>query len=215
MPSSSTSIAPAPTLPPQITRPGGSRQLILGSTSVYRRELLQRLRLAFDVAAPDVDETPLAGEAPPALALRLALAKARAVAARFPQAVVIGSDQVADLAGTPLGKPGDHARATRQLRTMRGKTVVFQTALAVVCLETGFEQVDLAAVKVRFRDLTDAEIEAYLQAEQPYDCAGSAKSEGLGIALLEAIESDDPTALVGLPLIRTCRMIRAAGIVVL
>ena len=198
-----------------MAQPGGPRQLILGSTSVYRRELMHRLRLAFDVAAPDVDETPLAGEAPPALALRLALAKARAVAARFPQAVVIGSDQVADLAGTPLGKPGDHARATRQLRTMRGKTVVFQTALAVVCLETGFEQVDLAAVKVRFRDLTDAEIEAYLQAEKPYDCAGSAKSEGLGIALLEAIESDDPTALVGLPLIRTCRMIRAAGIAVL
>jgi septum formation protein len=128
---------------------------------------------------------------------------------------VIGSDQVADLDGEPLGKPGDHARATAQLRRMRGKTVVFQTALAVVCLESGFEQLDLAPVRVKFRDLSDAEIEAYLQAEKPYDCAGSAKSEGLGIALLESIDSDDPTALVGLPLIRTCRMIRAAGIQVL
>ena len=194
------------------------RRLVLGSTSVYRRELLQRLRLPFEVASPEVDETPLPGptpETPRNLALRLALAKARAVAARFPQAVVIGSDQVADLDGTPLGKPGDHARATAQLRAMRGKTVVFQTALAVVCLETGFEQVDIAAVNVRFRELADTEIEAYLRAEQPYDCAGSAKSEGLGITLLEAIDSDDPTALVGLPLIRTCRMIRAAGIVVL
>ena len=201
---------------PPTASPG--RQLVLGSTSVYRRELLQRLRLPFDVAAPEVDETPLtepSAETPRNLALRLALAKAHAVATRFPQAVVIGSDQVADLDGKPLGKPGDHARATTQLRAMRGQTVIFQTALAVVCHETGFEQVDLAAVKVRFRNLTDAEIEAYLRAEQPYDCAGSAKSEGLGIALLESIDSDDPTALVGLPLIRTCRMIRAAGIVLL
>ena len=128
---------------------------------------------------------------------------------------MIGSDQVADLNGQALGKPGDHARATLQLRAMRGKTVVFQTALAVVCQETGFEQADVAAVKVRFRNLSDTEIEAYLQAEQPYDCAGSAKSEGLGIALLEAIDNDDPTALVGLPLIRTCQMIRAAGISIL
>ncbi len=209
--------APATTAQPGST-PTAQRQLVLGSTSAYRRELLQRLRLPFVVASPEVDETPLAGplpEAPRALALRLALAKARAVAARYPQAVVIGSDQVADLDGTPLGKPGDHTRATLQLRAMRGKTVVFQTALAVVCLETGFERVDLAAVKVQFRDLSDAEIEAYLQAEQPYDCAGSAKSEGLGIALLDAIDSDDPTALIGLPLIRTCQMIRAAGIAVL
>ncbi|MBP6404718.1 MAG: Maf family nucleotide pyrophosphatase [Proteobacteria bacterium] len=191
------------------------RTLILGSTSRYRHELLSRLRLPFEVASPDVDETPHAGEAPRALALRLALAKARAVAARFPQAVVIGSDQVADLAGQALGKPGDHARATAQLRSMRGQTVVFQTAVAVACLDSGFEEVDIAAVQVRFRDLDDAEIEAYLQAEQPYDCAGSAKSEGLGIALLASIENDDPTALVGLPLIRTCRMIRAAGIQVL
>ena len=188
------------------------RQLILGSTSPYRRELLARLRLPFDVVAPNVDETPLANELPRDLANRLALAKARAVAQLHPSAVVIGSDQVADLNGEPLGKPGNHARAVAQLQRMRGKTVVFQTALAVVCLESGFEQLDLAAVRVRFRDLTDADIEAYLQAEKPYDCAGSAKSEGLGIALLESIDSDDPTALVGLPLIRTCRMIRAAGI---
>ncbi len=191
------------------------RPLILGSTSRYRRELLSRLKLPFEVASPDVDETPLPGEAPRALALRLALAKAVAVATRFPSAVVIGSDQVADLAGEPLGKPGDHGRATQQLRRMRGQTVIFQTAVAVVCRETGFEQVDIAPVQVRFRDLTDAEIDAYLHAEQPYDCAGSAKSEGLGIALLDAINNDDPTALVGLPLIRTCRMIAAAGIRVL
>lgn len=192
-----------------------NRPLILGSTSRYRRELLSRLRLPFEVASPEVDETPRSGEPPRDLALRLALAKARAVAMRFPQAVVIGSDQVADLAGQALGKPGDHTRATAQLRSMRGRTVVFQTAVAVVCQQTGFEEVDIAAVEVRFRDLSDAEIEAYLQAEQPYDCAGSAKSEGLGIALLASIQNDDPTALVGLPLIRTCRMIRAAGIQVL
>ena len=125
---------------------------------------------------------------------------------------MIGSDQVADLEGQPLGKPGTHARAVAQLQQMRGKTVVFQTAVAVVCLATGFETVDLAPVKVRFRDLSDAEIETYLQVETPYDCAGSAKSEGLGIALIESIENDDPTALVGLPLIRTCRMLQAAGI---
>lgn len=189
------------------------RPLVLGSTSRYRRELLQRLALPFEVAAPEVDETPLPGEAPRALALRLALAKARAVAQQHPEAVVIGSDQVADLAGEPLGKPGQHERAVQQLRKMRGQTVVFQTAVAVACAATGFEQMDLAPVEVRFRELTDAEIERYLRAEQPYDCAGSAKSEGLGIALLDAIHSDDPTALIGLPLIRTCRMLRAAGLV--
>jgi len=191
------------------------RRLILGSTSPYRREILARLRVAFEVAAPDVDETPQPAERPMQLACRLAMAKARSVAAQFPDCVVIGSDQVADLDGQPLGKPGDHARATAQLRKMSGRTVIFQTAVAVVCQDSGFAQLDLAPVKVRFRDLTDAEIETYLQAETPYDCAGSAKSEGLGIALLESIENDDPTALVGLPLIRTCRMIRAAGVKVL
>jgi septum formation protein len=189
-----------------------SPQLILGSTSRYRRELLERLRLPFDVRSPDVDETPLPDESPAALAQRLALAKACAVAATHPHAVVIGSDQVADLDGRPIGKPGNHQRATEQLRAMSGKQVVFQTAVAVVCLATGFEGQALAPVTVRFRELSDAEIEHYLRAEQPYDCAGSAKSETLGIALLDAIESDDPTALVGLPLIRTCALLRAAGI---
>ena len=186
--------------------------LILASSSRYRHELLSRLRIPFDVVAPEVDETPIAGEPPHALASRLALAKAHAVAKLHPDAVVIGSDQAADLHGEPLGKPGNHARAVQQLQRMRGQTVVFQTAVAVVCHATGFEQMEVAAVRVRFRDLSDAEIEAYLQAEQPYDCAGSAKSEGLGIALLDAIDNDDPTALIGLPLIRTCRMLRDAGI---
>lgn len=191
---------------------GASRPVILGSTSRYRKELLSRLRIPFEVVAPEVDETPFKDEAPAKLALRLALAKARAVAEKFPHAVVIGSDQVADLEGTPLGKPGNHPNAVLQLQRMRGKTVIFQTALSVVCLETGFEKTDIAAVKVKFRQLTDAEIEAYLLAEEPYDCAGSAKSEGLGIALLDAIDNDDPTALVGLPLIRTCQMLSAAGV---
>ena len=192
-----------------------SRKLILGSTSPYRRELLTRLRIPFDVIAPDVDESPQPGEMPKQLACRLAMAKAREVAAKFPSSVVIGSDQVADLDGQPLGKPGDHLRAVAQLQKMRGKTVVFQTAVAVVCQETKFAQMDLAQVKVKFRDLSDAEIETYLRAETPYDCAGSAKSEGLGIALLESIENDDPTALVGLPLIRTYQMLQAAGICIL
>jgi septum formation protein len=188
------------------------RPLILASTSRYRRELLARLLLPFEVHPPDVDETPLPDESPSALAERLALEKAVAVARRFPEAVVIGSDQVADLSGEPLGKPGDHARATAQLRRMRGQTLVFQTAVAVVCRATGFSQCELAPVRVVFRNLSDAAIERYLLAEQPYDCAGSAKSEGLGIALLDTIDSDDPTALVGLPLIRTANMLRAAGI---
>ncbi|RYF81169.1 MAG: septum formation inhibitor Maf [Comamonadaceae bacterium] len=191
------------------------RTVILGSTSRYRRGLMERLQMPFDVHAPEVDESPLPGESPAALATRLALAKARAVARRFPDAVVIGSDQVADLDGEALGKPGDHARAVAQLQRMRGRTLVFQTALAVVCEATGFAQQDLAPVRVVFRDLSDAAIEQYLRAEEPYDCAGSAKSEGLGIALLESIDSDDPTALVGLPLIRTCRLLRAAGITLL
>jgi len=188
------------------------RTLVLGSTSPYRRELLQRLRIPFEVQGPEVDETPHAGEAPMALAQRLALAKAQAVAQRFPQAIVIGSDQVADLNGEPLGKPGTHANAVKQLQKMRGQTVVFQTAVSVVCLATGFAQSELAQVKVQFRHVSDDAIEVYLQAEQPYDCAGSAKSEGLGIALLDRIDNHDPTALVGLPLILTCRLLRAAGL---
>ena len=189
-----------------------NRKLILGSTSAYRRELLERLRIPFSIESPHVDESPLPGEWPADLARRLALAKAQAVAARFPDCVVIGSDQVADLDGQPLGKPGTHERAVAQLRQMRGRTVIFQTAVAVVCLQSGFCQQALAPVRVTFRALTDEEIESYLVTEEPYDCAGSAKSEGLGITLLEQIDNDDPTALVGLPLIRTSQMLRAAGI---
>ena len=186
--------------------------LILGSTSRYRRELLQRLRVPFEVVSPEVDETPLPGEQPAAMAQRLALVKARAVASKFAAAVVIGSDQVADLDGEPVGKPGTHERAFEQLRSMSGRSVVFQTAVAVVRVDVGFEGVALVPVTVRFRTLTDAQIEHYLRAEQPYDCAGSAKSEALGIALLDSIESNDPTALVGLPLIQTCALLRQAGI---
>jgi septum formation protein len=192
-----------------------ARQIILASTSVYRRELLERLRLPFTVIASQVDETALPDEAPAPLARRLALAKAQAVAAQHPEHLVIGSDQVADLNGEALGKPGTHARAMAQLQRMRGQTVIFQTAVAVVCQATGFAQTELAAVKVQFRDLSDDQIERYLLAEQPYDCAGSAKSEGLGIALLARIDNDDPTALVGLPLIRTCHLLEAAGLSVL
>jgi septum formation protein len=188
------------------------QKLILGSTSRYRRELLERLRIPFTVEAPEVDETARPRETPQQLACRLAMSKARAVAARFPDCIVIGSDQVADLDGLALGKPGDHPRAIAQLQKMRGKVVIFQTAVAVVCQQSGFAQMDLAQVKVKFRDLSDDQIEAYLRLETPYDCAGSAKSEGLGIALLSSIENDDPTALVGLPLIRTCQMLQAAGL---
>ena len=186
--------------------------LVLASTSRYRRELLARLALPFETAAPDVDETPRAGEAPRELTLRLALEKAQAVAACKPQAIVIGSDQVADLHGQPLGKPGTHERAAAQLARMSGQTVLFHTAVAVVQASRGFAQSSLATVTVRFRTLDAATIERYLLAEPPYDCAGSAKSEGLGIALLQAIESDDPTALIGLPLIRTAQLLRAAGL---
>ena len=198
-------VPPPPTLP----------RLILGSTSPYRRDVLQRLRLPFDTDAPRVDEHARPGEAPAALASRLALEKAREVARRHPGAVVIGADQVAELDGQAIGKPGDHARAVAQLQSMRGRRVVFHTAVAVVRPDTGFAQALLAPVTVVFRTLSDAEIEHYLRLEQPYDCAGSAKCETLGIALLDAIESDDPTALIGLPLIRTCTLLRAAGIDVL
>ena len=187
-------------------------RLVLGSTSPYRRELLQRLRLPFDVVAPAVDEAARPGETPARLAPRLALDKAREVASRHAGAVVIGADQVADLQGQALGKPGHHAAALAQLQAMRGQWVVFHTAVAVLRADRGFEQVQVATVRVRFRDLSDTDIERYLALEQPYDCAGSAKCETLGIALLDEIESDDPTALVGLPLIRTCRLLREAGL---
>lgn len=187
-------------------------ELILASTSRYRRELLARLRLPFSIRAPEVDESVRTGESPAAVAGRLALEKARAVAAAQPAAVVIGSDQVADLDGRAIGKPGSHDRAREQLQAMSGRTLVFQTAVAVVCIERGYEARAIVPVTVRVRTLADAEIEHYLRTETPYDCAGSAKVETLGIALLEAVESDDPTALVGLPLIRTCEMLRAVGI---
>ena len=186
--------------------------LILASTSRYRRELLERLRVPFTVHAPEVDETPCFGEAPAALASRLALDKALAVARLHPQALVLGCDQVADLDGAPLGKPGSHERAVEQLLAMSGRVVRFETAVAGVCLARGYEAQALEPVTVRVRRLTLAEIEHYLRTEQPYDCAGSAKVETLGIALLDAVSCDDPTALVGLPLIRTCAMLRAVGI---
>ncbi|MGX4642490.1 Maf-like protein [Massilia sp. SYSU DXS3249] len=189
-------------------------RLILASSSAYRRELLGRLQLPFEAIAPHIDETPLPGEAPEATALRLARAKAGAIAALHPGALVIGSDQVATLDGAQIGKPGDHARALAQLQTMRGREVVFHTAL---CLWDGRGaepqvQVENVQVFVCFRDLPDAELDAYLRIEQPYDCAGSAKNEGLGIALLERIESSDPTALTGLPLIALTGMLRRAGV---
>lgn len=189
-----------------------ARKLILASTSVYRRELLSRLKLPFDVISPEVDETPQAGEPPAALAERLALAKARAVATRYPQAVVIGSDQVADLHGQPIGKPGNHANALAQLRKMSGQTLLFHTAVTVTCLATGFERTARVPVEVQVRTLSDDDIAQYLRLEPAYDCAGSARSESLGITLMEAIRSDDATALVGLPLIRTAALLREAGI---
>ena len=186
--------------------------LILASTSVYRRELLARLCLPFDVVSPKVDETPLTGESTLDLALRLAQAKAVAVAKEHPHAWVIGSDQVADLCGAAIGKPGNFARAMAQLQLMRGQTVTFHTAL---CLMKGEIQTTLSVpTEVRFRKLSDDILENYLLAEEPYDCAGSAKSEGLGISLLESIKSDDPTALIGLPLIALSGLLRDAGFVI-
>lgn len=187
--------------------------LILASTSRYRRDLLSRLRLPFEAVAPEVDEAPRPGETPLVLSQRLAVEKARAVAARqMGDVVVIGSDQVADLDGQALGKPGSHAQALAQWRLMRGRTLVFHTAVCVVRPQFGFEVCLSVPVQVRCRTLSDAHIEAYLRLEQPYDCAGSAKCETLGIALLDEINSCDPTALVGLPLIATTRLLREAGV---
>ena len=190
----------------------GTPRLILASSSRYRHELLSRLGLPFEAIAPDVDETPQPGVAPGALAVRLARAKAEAVAALHSDAVVIGSDQVAELDGLPIGKPHTHDRAVAQLSAMSGRRVIFHTAVAVIRRDCGYSRGLLAPVAVTFRALSVAEIENYLRIEQPYDCAGSAKSEALGIALLAAIESDDPTALIGLPLIRTCTLLREAGL---
>lgn len=195
--------------------PATERPLILASSSPYRRALLERLRVPFEVVIPAVDETPRDGESPAATALRLALEKARTVAAAHPQALVIGSDQVATFDGRQIGKPGDHRRALAQLQSMRGREVEFHSALCLFDAARDDAQVKDIVTRVRFRDLPDAELEAYLNAEQPYDVAGSAKSEGLGIALLEAIDSSDPTALVGLPLIELVSMLNNAGFSVL
>lgn len=187
--------------------------LILASSSPYRAELLARLRLAFTVEAPAIDETPRPGEAPRALALRLAVAKARAVAAHHPFALVIGSDQVATLDGTGvIGKPGDHAGARAQLHAASGRTMHFHTAVCALRVHDSHFASTVVDARVRFRRLEPHEIERYLALEQPWDCAGSAKVEGLGIALLEAIDSGDPTALVGLPLIALAAMLREAGV---
>lgn len=196
-----------------INNPASHPQIILASTSRYRRELLERLCIPFKTIKPQVDETPLEDEAPALLTQRLALAKAHAVAEKYPQDIVIGSDQVADFEGHAIGKPGNYENAFKQLKRMNGHNVVFQTAVAVVCKSNHFELCSLVPVKVIFRTLTDGEIERYLKTEEPYDCAGSAKSEGLGISLLQAIENQDPTALIGLPLIATAQLLRQAGLV--
>ena len=190
-------------------------RLILASSSAYRRELLSRLKLPFEVISPDLDETPLPGETPEQTALRLAEAKAEAVARHAGEALVIGSDQVATLDHEQIGKPGSHERALAQLQKMRGREVVFHTALCLLDSRAGSKyrvQTQNVQTRVRFRDLPDAELDAYLRIEQPYDCAGSAKNEGLGIALIEQIRSDDPSALTGLPLIALTSMLRSAGV---
>jgi septum formation protein len=188
--------------------------LVLASTSPYRRELLARLRLSFEVRAPAVDEAVLPGEGARDTALRLARAKARAVSAEFPRALIIGCDQVAELDGTRLGKPGDHATAVAQLKAMRGRDVVFHTAVALLNAATGALQVAEVPTTVCFRPYGDGEIERYLELEQPYDCAGSAKIEGLGIVLVERVTGDDPSALIGLPLMRLAAMLRNEGVAV-
>lgn len=188
-------------------------KLVLASTSAYRRELLQRFDLPFDVARPDIDETPLPGETPQATAERLAVEKARAVAGQFEDALIIGSDQVAHMGDTRFGKPGTVERAIAQLQAMSGRTVIFHTALAVLNTRSGHVQLDAVPTQVRFRTLGDDEIVRYVNKERPLDCAGSAKSEGLGITLLDALSGDDPNALVGLPLIALARMLRNEGIV--
>jgi len=187
-------------------------KLVLASTSAYRRELLQRFGLPFEVARPDIDESPLPGETPQATAERLAVEKARAVAGQFEDALIIGSDQVAHMGDTRFGKPGTVERAIAQLQSMSGRTVVFHTALAVLNTRSGRVQLDAVPTEVRFRSLSSDEIVRYVNKELPLDCAGSAKSEGLGITLLDALAGDDPNALVGLPLIALARMLRNEGI---
>ncbi len=199
---------PQPTVP---TR----RPLVLASTSPYRRQLLERLRIPFEVANPHVDETELPGESPESLCLRLAIAKAEAVAARYRDALIIGSDQVALLDGRALSKPGDHANAVAQLRAMRGRTITFLTAVAVHDAASGRTLSRTVPTDVAFRDYTDADIERYLALDQPYDCAGSAKSEGLGIVMIRSLRGDDPNALIGLPLIAVVDLLAEHGCAVL
>ena len=191
------------------------RKLVLASSSGYRRALLGRLGLEFEWAAPGVDESAAPEEGPPETALRLSVAKARAVATRFPGALIIGSDQVASCDGARLGKPGDHANALRQLEAMSGRTATFDTAVAVLDAASGRFGARVVPCRVTFRKLARAQIEAYLRREQPYDCAGSAKSEGLGITLIARIDTDDPTSLVGLPLIALTELLAEAGLPVI
>jgi septum formation protein len=191
------------------------KKIVLASTSRYRADLLHRLRLPFEVTRPHADESPLPGEGPAQTAVRLSLAKARSVAGTFPGSLIIGSDQVADLNGFPIGKPGTLARARDQLRAMRGELLIFHSGIALLNADTGSTQSCSVPTTVRFRNYSDAEIEHYLQRENALDCAGSAKSEGLGIALLAAMHSDDPTALVGLPLIALATMLNSEGVGVL
>lgn len=187
-------------------------KLVLASTSAYRRELLQRFNLPFEVARPDIDESPLPGEHPRSTAERLAIEKARAVAGNFADALIIGSDQVAAMGDIRFGKPGTVERAVAQLKQMSGQTVIFHTALALLNTTTGEAQIDVVPTEVRFRTLSEDEIVRYVEKERPLDCAGSAKSEGLGITLLDALSGDDPNALVGLPLIALARMLRHEGV---
>lgn len=187
-------------------------RLILGSSSKYRQELLSRLHLPFIVVSPSVDETPLTGEAPEQTALRLAIEKARHIAQSHPDALIIGADQVATVNGIQLGKAGNHANALAQLQMMRGQTVLFHSALCVFDASTGTFEAQDVVTRATMRNLSDLELSNYLHIEQPYDCAGSAKVEALGITLLEKVESDDPTALIGLPLIALTNMLRAAGV---
>lgn len=190
------------------------RPIVLASSSRYRQQQLALLRLPFTVAVPAIDESALPGEAPSATAQRLALCKAQACAPHHPGALVIGADQVADLDGVAIGKPGNHAAATAQLRAMSGKTVRFHSGLALVDAARGWQRSACVVTDVHFRTLADAAIEAYLQADQPYDCAGSARIESLGICLVESVRSDDPTALVGLPLIMLTTLLAACGVAV-
>ncbi len=191
-----------------------SPRIVLASTSPYRRALLERLQLPFEVRAPQTDETPLPGETASAIALRLAQAKARAVASALPDSLVIGSDQVAELDGKCLGKPGNHANAVAQLKAMRGKSVVFHTALALFNTRSAAMRTAEVPTTVKLRDYDDGEIARYLELEQPYDCAGSAKIEGLGIVLVERVNGDDPSALIGLPLVQLAAMLRQEGVAI-